>query len=207
MEEFLMVYVVKKGDTLYQIAKTHGLNLKRLLELNPDISNQSLIFPGQQILLRDSTKITTSTSEQSIDTYDIIVFYQEKGWIISSDYGIRKDPFTGKNSFHRGIDFAGKPKGEPIHTPIGGKVIYSSHYNGWGNLVGIQDKNGFIHLFAHLDNRVKSVGDKVSVGDIVGHNGSTGKSTGPHLHYQINTPRGGIIGLNAHTDPKMFRSY
>lgn len=199
-----MTYIVKEGDTLYKIAKVHGMTLKKLLEFNPDINNPNLIFPGQQILLRDAKEVVTVTPQNKI-TFDVVGFYQKRGWRISSDYGIRKDPFTGKNNFHRGIDFAGKSIGEPIYTPVEGKIIYSSHYNSWGNLIGIQDKKGFIHLFAHLDKRAKSIGDMVSIGEVIGNNGSTGNSTAPHLHYQINTPRGGIIGINAHTDPRMFR--
>lgn len=201
-----MVYTVKKGDTLFKIAKRFGVTLTKILEMNPDINNLNLIFPGQQIIIRDLKDITTS-APKIVEAYDVAAFFQNKGWIISSDYGMRKSPLTGKTSFHRGMDFAGKPKGEPIYTPIGGKVIYSSYYSGWGNLIGIQDGMGFIHLLAHLDERLKSVGTTVRVNDLIGYNGSTGNSTGPHLHYQINTPRGGIIGVNAHTDPKMFRYY
>ncbi|SES68143.1 LysM peptidoglycan-binding domain-containing M23 family metallopeptidase [Anaerobranca gottschalkii] len=192
-----MIYTVKKGDTLYRIAKNNGLTLKRLLELNPDIKNPNLIYPGQQIFLRGVDGVKG-------EGQGVVEFYLNKGWIISSDYGIRRDPFTGSNAFHRGIDFAGKPLGEEIFTPVEGKVIYSSYYNGWGNLIGIEDQGGYIHLFAHLQQRFKKVGERVNKEDVIGLNGSTGKSTGPHLHYQINTPRGGMIGINAHTDPKMF---
>lgn len=192
-----MIYTVKKGDTLYRIAKGNGLTLKRLLELNPDIKNPNLIYPGQQIFLGELEGVTGGRE-------GVVEFYLRKGWIISSDYGMRRDPFTGNNSFHRGIDFAGKPLGEEISVPIGGKIIYSGYYNGWGNLIGIEDQGGYIHLFAHLQQRFKKVGERVTEGEVIGLNGSTGKSTGPHLHYQINTPKGGMIGVNAHTDPKMF---
>lgn len=203
-----MVYTVKRGDTLYKIAKLNGLTLQRILDLNPDIENPNLIHPGQQVLVRDASSIEVKggggNAGLSKEGQHVVDFFLQKGWRISSDYGIRKDPFTGSNNFHRGIDFAGKPIGEPIATPVAGKVLYSAHYNGWGNLIGIQDSSGFIHLFAHLDKTLKSVGELVKSGDIVGLNGSTGNSTGPHLHYQINTPMGGIVGANAHTDPKMF---
>ncbi|QNO15996.1 peptidoglycan DD-metalloendopeptidase family protein [Alkalicella caledoniensis] len=191
-----MIYTVRRGDTLYGIAKKQGITLHQLLQLNPAIVDPNKIYVGDKIIIKKG-KVES-------DFGGVVDFYLQRGWRITSDYGIRRDPFSGVNTFHRGVDFGGKPKGEPIYTPIDGKVAYASSYSGWGNLIGVEDKNGFIHIFAHLDKLLKSVGDNVKRGDVVGLNGSTGNSTGSHLHYQINTPRGGIVGVNAHTDPKFY---
>ncbi len=196
-----MFYTVKKGDTLYKIAKNHGITLQRLIGLNPSITNPNLIFPGQRVQVKE--EISESTPAKG--RVDMVEFFIQSGWRVTSEYGIRRDPFSGKNAFHRGIDFGGKPVGEPIQTPIAGMVMYAAHYDGWGNLVGIQDDNGYVHIFAHMDKVSVKVGAKVVASDVVGLNGVTGNATGPHLHYQINTPRGGIVGINAHCDPRMFR--
>ncbi|WP_353893927.1 M23 family metallopeptidase [Proteinivorax hydrogeniformans] len=245
-----MNYKVKKGDTLYKIAKKHGLSLSQLLALNPSIENPDIISVGQTITVRSNQELKTykvqandtlssiatkhgitwqqlyqqnkdiikdpnlinvgmklkipKTKTNHTPKNQVVQFFTNKGWTITSDYGIRTHPISGNKTFHRGIDFAGKPKGEPVKTPISGTIKYSNYYSGWGNLVGVEDNQGFIHLFAHLHRRTKKAGQTVAKGDTVGLNGSTGNSTGPHVHYQINTPGGGVGGSYAHANPKMF---
>lgn len=121
-------------------------------------------------------------------------FFRQFGLKVTSLFGPRIHPITGKKSNHNGIDFGGKPTGTPVHTPTGGIVTHSKHYSGYGHLVAVQDPAGQRHLFAHLDSRLVAIGDRVSRGDTIGKLGNTGRSTGPHLHYQINKPSGGING-------------
>lgn len=121
-------------------------------------------------------------------------FFARCGLKVNSHFGDRIDPITGKPKHHTGIDYGGKPTGTPIPTPTGGIVTHSKHYTGYGHLVAVQDQGGQRHLFAHLDKRLVKVGDRVSRGSIIGKLGNTGRSTGPHLHYQVNIPSGGING-------------
>ena len=126
------------------------------------------------------------------------------GHRVTSAFGPRSDPFgSGKTDFHAGIDISGKV-GDPIDTPTGGVVTHAKSYSGYGNLVAVQDPRGCRHLFAHLDKIRGKVGQKVVRGDIVGTKGRTGDVTGPHLHYQINKPDGGIRGNGYWGDPDKY---
>lgn len=103
---------------------------------------------------------------------------------ITSNYGMRKDPFTGKQKNHRGIDFAGKI-GTELMAVAPGRVISAGERVGYGTTVEIDHGLGFTTLYAHLSQVTVSRGDWVKPGTIVGLGGSSGRSTGPHLHYEI----------------------
>lgn len=108
---------------------------------------------------------------------------------VSSEYGPRTHPVSGEpNKMHKGIDFAA-PAGTPIHTPVSGKVIVNKYSpKGYGNYVTIEDNSGGKHIFGHMrDKSPLAVGTQVTRGDQVGVVGTTGSSTGNHLHYQVNT--------------------
>lgn len=201
-EPKIQEYTVQKGDTLSKIGQKFGIDWKLIAEVNK-IDNPNLIKVGQVLTIPGAPK---EDIIPELDYSNIINFYTKQGWRVTSDYGIRVHPITKQpGTFHRGIDFGGKPAGEPIRTPVAGKVSYSAHYNGWGNLVGITDEQGCIHLFAHLSRRDVNVGNHVKKGQVIGLNGSTGSSTGPHLHYQINVPNGGVSGTHNYCDPKLYK--
>ncbi|MBQ8294029.1 MAG: peptidoglycan DD-metalloendopeptidase family protein [Alphaproteobacteria bacterium] len=103
---------------------------------------------------------------------------------ITSNYGTRKDPFTGKPKKHRGIDFAGKI-GTELMAVAPGRVVSAGERVGYGTTVEIDHGLGFTTLYAHLSHINVSRGDWVRPGTVVGLAGSTGRSTGPHLHYEI----------------------
>lgn len=103
---------------------------------------------------------------------------------ITSNYGTRKDPFTGKSKQHRGIDFAGKI-GTELMAVAPGRVVSAGERVGYGTTVEIDHGLGFTTLYAHLSQILVSRGDWVRPGTIIGLAGSSGRSTGPHLHYEI----------------------
>lgn len=107
----------------------------------------------------------------------------QKGWATSS-YGYRTDPFTGKKTLHRGIDFAGK-KGTEIYAVAGGVVKRSERGSGYGNLVEIQHADGYSTLYAHNKENLVKVGDVVTKGQLVALLGNTGRSSGPHVHFEV----------------------
>lgn len=110
----------------------------------------------------------------------------------TSYYGTRRDPITGKTKQHNGNDYA-LPVGTPVATTVGGKVIASGNSgSGWGNYVVVQDANGYAHIYAHMSKTPLSVGSTVSPGQIIGASGNSGRSTGPHLHYEVR--KGGLGG-------------
>lgn len=107
----------------------------------------------------------------------------EAGWF-SSDFGMRIDPFTGKKSFHEGVDFPAK-SGTPIKAAAGGVVVFSAYHPGYGNMVTIDHGNELVSRYAHASRLLVKVGQVVLKGQKIAEIGSTGRSTGPHLHFEI----------------------
>lgn len=107
-----------------------------------------------------------------------------KGGYISSAFGKRNDPFTGRKAFHKGVDIPAKP-GTPIHAIGAGVVIYAGKKSGYGRMVEIDHGNGYTTRYAHVSKTLVNVGDRVSKGTDVAEVGSTGRSTGPHLHLEL----------------------
>ena len=103
---------------------------------------------------------------------------------ITSTFGNRTDPFLGKLAMHTGVDFRFKT-GEPVPCTGSGKVINAGPASGYGNMVEIDHGNGITTRYGHLSRVLVAVGDEVNAGDVIGRAGSTGRSTGPHLHYEV----------------------
>jgi murein DD-endopeptidase MepM/ murein hydrolase activator NlpD len=106
-----------------------------------------------------------------------------KGWI-SSYYGKRTDPFSGKLEMHKGMDLAGK-KGSDVVATASGVVTWSGKRYGYGNLVEINHGNGYVTRYGHNEKILVEVGDSVERGQTISKMGSTGRSTGPHVHYEV----------------------
>ncbi|MBK6598346.1 MAG: M23 family metallopeptidase [Proteobacteria bacterium] len=103
---------------------------------------------------------------------------------ISSYYGERQDPFTGHQAFHRGIDFAGEAGAEVVAVAAG-VVTFSGDKSGYGNLVEVNHGNGLVTRYGHNARNVATVGQTVTRGQTVALMGSTGRSTGPHVHFEV----------------------
>lgn len=105
---------------------------------------------------------------------------------LSSSFGPRRHPISGYSRLHKGTDFAA-PTGTPIFAAGHGTVERASRYGGYGNYVRIQHANGYETAYAHMSRYGRSIraGRRVRQGDIIGYVGSTGASTGPHLHYEV----------------------
>lgn len=106
-----------------------------------------------------------------------------EGWI-SSYFGSRSDPFTGHRAHHKGVDFAG-PAGAPVVAVASGVVTFAGERSGYGQLVEITHGNGYLTRYGHNQELLVKVGDKVEKGQSVSLIGSTGRSTGPHLHFEV----------------------
>lgn len=105
------------------------------------------------------------------------------GWL-SSPFGNRRDPFTGGQDFHPGLDISADA-GEPVHAPADGVVASAGMSGNYGNLVVIEHGYGITTRYGHLSRFAASVGQQVHRGEVVGYVGSTGRSTSSHLHYEI----------------------
>lgn len=106
-----------------------------------------------------------------------------KGWL-SSYYGVRKDPFTGRPAMHKGVDFAGK-EGTDVIATASGVISWSGERYGYGNLIEINHGNGFKTRYGHNKSLLVSVGEVVTKGQVIAKMGNTGRSTGAHVHYEI----------------------
>ncbi|MXP10886.1 peptidoglycan DD-metalloendopeptidase family protein [Altererythrobacter halimionae] len=104
--------------------------------------------------------------------------------MVSSSYGYRRDPFTRRAAFHSGLDFKGRI-GAPISAAADGRVSFVGRKGGYGNLIEITHANGLTTRYAHLSGFKVRVGQQVEAGDHIGAMGSTGRSTGPHLHFEV----------------------
>lgn len=105
------------------------------------------------------------------------------GWI-SSNFGMRTDPFTGKLEHHNGVDFAGK-EGSDVIAVASGVVTWAGPRYGYGNLVEINHGKGYATRYGHNKEILVTVGDTVKKGHTLAHMGSTGRSTGPHVHFEV----------------------
>lgn len=103
---------------------------------------------------------------------------------IGSGFGFRSDPFSGEMSHHSGIDFAA-PSGTPIHAAAGGVVVLAEYHPVWGNIVEVDHGNSLLTRYAHASRLSVVLGDIVKRGQKLAEVGSTGRSTGPHLHFEV----------------------
>jgi murein DD-endopeptidase MepM/ murein hydrolase activator NlpD len=107
----------------------------------------------------------------------------KSGWL-SSYYGTRKDPFTGSPAHHKGIDFAGK-QGDDVIATGSGIISWAGDRYGYGQLIEIDHGNGYKTRYGHNDKILVAVGEVVDKGQQIAQMGSSGRSTGPHVHYEI----------------------
>lgn len=121
----------------------------------------------------------------------------KNGWI-SSLFGYRTDPLNGKREFHEGIDFAGK-LGTPITAVAAGIVTWSGPRYGYGNLIEVSHGKGYITRYAHNSKNLVTVGEKVEKGEVIGLMGSSGRSTGPHVHFEV-------LHYGRYVDPRQYLS-
>lgn len=104
--------------------------------------------------------------------------------IITSSFGYRSDPFKGVSAYHSGIDIAGSI-GDPVYAALGGEVIAAERLGARGKYIAVRHDNGLETLYMHLDQMLVSPGEQIVKGQQIGMLGNTGRSTGPHLHFQV----------------------
>ena len=117
---------------------------------------------------------------------------------ITSHYGYRADPFTGRAAFHAGMDFSG-PEGEDIYAVAAGIVSFAGQKSGYGNVIEVTHGDGYITRYAHAQRLAAKEGDMVAKDQVIAYMGSTGRSTGTHLHYEV-------LANGRQIDPRTFVS-
>lgn len=181
----------KLQDDLHQRRGELALAVADQQELLDEVESQIEEFEGEMAALakeESSIRAEIAAAAPPAETPSISV--SSSGWVrpvpggVSSGFGMRVHPITGQNRMHNGWDMnAGQ--GEPIKAAKAGTVILSGVKGGYGNTVMVDHGGGFVTLYAHQSKLGVSVGQKVSAGQVIGYVGSTGQSTGPHLHFEI----------------------
>lgn len=120
------------------------------------------------------------------------------GGYLSSLFGYRTDPMSGKKEFHEGLDFSGKV-GTPVVAVAAGIVTWTGKHPGYGNLIEISHGNGYVTRYAHNNKNLVNIGEKVKKGEVIATMGNTGRSTGTHVHFEV-------IRNGQHVDPKKYLS-
>jgi murein DD-endopeptidase MepM/ murein hydrolase activator NlpD len=181
-----ILYTVKSGDTLKKIADRYDIKVEDIMRVNEmatdTINNGDVLFlPNAQF-----------TAEERALIYGYIFIKPVHGRF-TSNYGYRRHPIFGDRRFHTGIDIAA-PTGTSVAAAKEGTVIFAGWKSGYGNCIIIKHQFGYTTLYGHLSRISVRVGQWVSQGQTIGRVGSTGNSTGPHLHFEV-------LKFGVHTNP------
>ena len=142
-------------------------------DLKKDVQLEELVQQDLLLYMRENAQRLSSTPS----------IWPVQGFI-SSKFGMRSSPFTGVRQLHRGIDIAAL-KGTPIYAPASGRVVFAQTDGGYGLSIHIDHGSGIVTRYAHMDKLHVKKGDVVQRGIQIGDVGNTGRSTGPHLHYEV----------------------
>jgi murein DD-endopeptidase MepM/ murein hydrolase activator NlpD len=165
-------YIVRSGDTVWDIAKRYGISSRDILRAN-NLSAAAKIYPGRKLFLPGAKEPDET-------------FYRplKVRLVVTSRYGYRRHPISRRRIFHQGVDLRART-GTRVYASESGKVIFVGWYGGYGKLVIIKHKGGYTTRYAHLSRIKVPNGRKVKRGDVIGLSGDTGYTTGPNLHFEI----------------------
>jgi murein DD-endopeptidase MepM/ murein hydrolase activator NlpD len=172
-----IMHIVSKGDSLGRISAKYGIPVNAILDAN-DLSN-AILVSGQALFIPGAT-LASSDLRRALGEF---FMYPIQGRL-TSVFGYRADPFTGVRTFHTGIDLAA-PTGTPIKASLGGKVATTGFSTVYGNYVILSHDDGYQTLYGHMSYIGVTRGQSVSQGTVIGRVGSTGYSTGSHVHLSV----------------------
>ena len=175
-----LVHVVQNSDTLEDISLAYKVEISEIVSAN-EIADRDAISVGQKLFLPNAKKPKSSSYGPS---YGAMVFSRPASGRISSKYGMRTHPVTGRWQMHAGIDIA-CGHGARILAARSGVVTHTGRLGGYGNLVVIQHDNGYSTRYGHLSRINVRRGQRVRERQTIGRAGSTGVTTGPHLHFEV----------------------
>jgi len=178
VSRLFLEHKVARGDTLWGIGQAYGVSVNSIAAANPGVKANSL-------RVGDIIKVPLSGSSSSMrSSAGPKYIWPVSGGRLTSEYGWRTDPFTGQKAFHGGVDL-GLPEGTPIYASGDGVVIEAGLKGGFGRAVVIQHDDGLVTLYAHASKVLVTVGTRVKQGQLIARVGSTGRATGPHLHFEV----------------------
>lgn len=178
-----ILYKVQKGDSLASITKKYGVHMEGIFSANSMGKEESLIA-GKQIFLPAAKPLSVARSRSVSGSSSARGFRWPVVGRISSPFGWRRDPFNKRKDFHTGLDIKA-PSGRTIVASKGGKVAYSGWMGGYGRVIVIDHGGGYKTLYAHCSRLLVPKGRKVSQGQAIARVGSSGRSTGPHVHFEV----------------------
>jgi murein DD-endopeptidase MepM/ murein hydrolase activator NlpD len=185
----LTVDASQTADAIASILKRTGVNIDALTPSSVEGLGGPLLEPETAVAaFNDSVNdldAALSRLEAVRETAKALPYGNPApGRAVTSRYGNRLDPFLGRLALHAGIDFRAST-GEKVFSAGAGKVVAAEFSGGYGNMVEIDHGYGITTRYGHLSRILVSVGDAVAAGDVIGRAGSTGRSTGPHVHYEV----------------------
>lgn len=174
-----IVYTVKENDTASSISDNYKISLEKLSLVN---SLKSDTLKEGEIMFLPDAKLDWATLQEI--NGDLFLSPLRYGYRFTSGYGWRRDPFNGRRSFHNGVDLA-TYRGAPIYPALAGQVTAVGYSKVYGNYVIIRHHSGYQTMYGHLSYISIRRGSYVTTDTKIGGVGSTGRSTGPHLHFTI----------------------
>jgi len=190
-EEEQSIIIKNSIVKIQQEARLRAIEIRKKAEQEAAKSKQSVKTP-----VKSPAKSNTATPEGIVAHSGNLYCVTGKAYPVTSSYGYRIHPIFNTKKLHTGMDF-GVPTGTRLYALTDGLVIYSGNMSGYGNVVMI-DHGSYTSLYAHNSSLVVSVGQTVKGGQLIAYSGSTGNSTGPHLHFEIRLPNGDT------TDPSSY---
>lgn len=175
-------HVVQQGDTLWEIAAHYGVSLQQLLASNPAVDNPGHVQIGQELVLPDTASAPAAAVGGSAATGQDVALGGAFIWPVIAPISSPFGPRWGRN--HAGVDLAAN-MGDPIKAARDGTVLSAGEIQGYGQTIVLSHADGTRTLYAHCSALHVKAGDKVKQGQVIGLVGSTGQSTGPHLHFEI----------------------
>jgi len=172
-----VAYTVKKGENLSAIASARGVSILDIVDAN-DLSSQTIV-PGQSLFI-PGARLSSYDLKKALGK---LVIWPVAGRI-SSNFGYRANPFTGIRQFHSGLDIVG-PFNTGIKAAMDGRVAETGYSSIYGNFVILSHPEGYQTLYAHLNKINVRQGSSIMQGAVLGLLGTTGYSTGPHLHFGV----------------------
>jgi murein DD-endopeptidase MepM/ murein hydrolase activator NlpD len=172
-------YTVEKTDTLASLSARYNITVEDLLDVN-DLATETLLA-GQAIFV-PGAELDSTTLRRALG--ELFASPLRGSYRLTSGFGYRKDPFTGVKQHHNGLDMAA-PLGTPVRSTMSGRVVTTAWSNIYGNYIIINHGNGYQTLYGHLSKIQVRKDQAVNQGSQIGLVGSTGYSTGPHLHFTV----------------------
>lgn len=177
-----ILYLVKSGDSIEGIAKKYSIQTADIMDAN-DLEDSSLASPqlnAGEILFLPGASLSDAERAKALGYFFIKPVFGK----FTSGFGIRRDPFSGGAGYHAGIDIAAA-YGTPIRSAKEGRVVFTGWHGGYGKCVIVRHQYGFETVYGHLSSIQVRKDSWVKQGQLIARMGSTGRSTGSHLHFEV----------------------